>query len=145
MSELTRRRDPDARQETRLIHYGDVRVGTIAERVGNPSDTPHWQWSCGFYPGSHPRQCAGGTAANFETARSAFEAAWRVFVANRTEADFEEYRRHRARDVWKRTMWDAGLKLPTQAADGRASCFCGAAIGLADTERHVYAAHMETA
>jgi hypothetical protein len=29
--ELTRRRDPDAQQETWLIHYGDVRVGTIAE------------------------------------------------------------------------------------------------------------------
>jgi hypothetical protein len=53
MPELTRRRDPDTRQETWLIHYGDVRVGVIAERVGNPDSTPGWQWSCGFYPGSH--------------------------------------------------------------------------------------------
>src|ERR1700739_3743686 len=32
MPTLTRRRDPDASQETWLIHYGDVRIGTIAER-----------------------------------------------------------------------------------------------------------------
>jgi hypothetical protein len=89
------------------------------ERVGNPTGTPHWQWSCGFYPGSHPRECTGGTAASFEAARSAFEAAWRVFLANRTEANFGEYRRHRASDAWKRAMWNAGLKLPTQVAEGR--------------------------
>jgi hypothetical protein len=35
------------------------------------------------------------------------------------------------------------LKLPTQAADGRAVCFCGAATGLNDMDAHVYAAHME--
>jgi hypothetical protein len=40
-------------------------------------------------------------------------------------------------------MWDAGLKLPTQLADGRAVCFCGAAIGIDDMIQHVYAAHME--
>jgi hypothetical protein len=29
-----------------LAHYfGDVRVGTIAERVGNPHDTDPWEWS----------------------------------------------------------------------------------------------------
>jgi hypothetical protein len=37
MRELTRRRDPNAQQETWLIQYGDVRVGVIAERVGNPA------------------------------------------------------------------------------------------------------------
>jgi hypothetical protein len=38
--ELTRRRDPDAQQETWLIHYGDVRVSVISERaVGNPDST----------------------------------------------------------------------------------------------------------
>ena len=40
-------------------------------------------------------------------------------------------------------MWAAGLKLPTQAADGSAVCFCGAAIGLNDMDAHVYAVHME--
>jgi hypothetical protein len=36
MPALTRRRDPDAQQETWIIHYGDVRVGI-------PSSSPHWQ------------------------------------------------------------------------------------------------------
>jgi hypothetical protein len=40
-------------------------------------------------------------------------------------------------------MWNAGLKLPAQVADGRSTCFCGAAIGIADMESHVLAAHME--
>jgi hypothetical protein len=28
-------------------------------------------------------------------------------------------------------------------ADGRSRCFCGAEIGIADTNEHIYAAHME--
>ena len=40
-------------------------------------------------------------------------------------------------------MLEAGLKLPTQVADGRAICFCGTAIDIADVAQHVYAAHME--
>jgi hypothetical protein len=73
----------------------------------------------------------------------AFAAAWRVFLAKRTEADFEEYRRDRAFQAWKQAMWAAGLQLPTQAADGQAVRFCGVAIGLNDMDAHVYAAHME--
>ena len=79
-----------------------MRVGVIAERVGNPDSTPGWQWSCGFYPGSEPSEHAHGLAETFEQARDAFEAAWRVFPAKRTEADFEEYRRGRAFHAWKR-------------------------------------------
>jgi hypothetical protein len=52
-------------------------VGTIAIRSG-------WGWSCGFYPGSHPGECTNGSAAT--------EAAWRVFLSNRTEADYQEWR-----------------------------------------------------
>jgi hypothetical protein len=40
--------------------------------------------------------------------------------------------------IWKQAMSAAGLKLPTQAAEGRAVCFCGAAIGLKDMDAHVY-------
>jgi hypothetical protein len=40
-------------------------------------------------------------------------------------------------------MWAVGLKLPTQVADGRAVCFCGAAIVIANMDEHVWAAHME--
>ena len=106
-----RRRDVDALQETWLIYYGDVRVGAIAMRSGNPADTDPWGWSCGFYPGSHPRECTSGTAATFDQARADFEAAWRVFLSNRTEADFDEYRKHCAWTAWKYAMWDSGCKL----------------------------------
>jgi hypothetical protein len=84
MTQLTRRRDPEAQQETWLIYYGDVQVGTIAERVGNPTDTPRWQWSCGFYPGSHLSEHARGIAETFDQAHGAFEIAWRFFHAKRT-------------------------------------------------------------
>jgi hypothetical protein len=92
---------------------------------------------------SIPAEHAKGAAKTFDEARRAFEIAWRYFLAKLTEADFDEYRRSRAFQPWKEAMWDAGLKLPTQVADGRAICFCGAAIGVADFEQHVYAAHME--
>jgi hypothetical protein len=66
MPALTRRRSKDAREECWHVYYGDVRVGTIAIRSGNPADTDPWAWSCGFYPGSHPREYTSGTAATFE-------------------------------------------------------------------------------
>ena len=91
MPTLTRRRDPDAREEAWLIFYGDVHVGTIGKR---------------------------------------------------TEADFREYRRHRASHAWMRAMWDAGCRLPTQTADGLSQCFCGADIDMASMDEHIYAAHM---
>ena len=83
MPTLTRRRDPDAQQETWLVYYGDVHVGTVMQSVGNP-DAAQWQWRCGFYPGSEPGECKNGTAPTFDRARVDFEAAWRVFLTNRT-------------------------------------------------------------
>jgi hypothetical protein len=50
---------------------------------------------CGFYPGCHPRERTHGTAATFDQARADFEEAWRVFLSNRTEADFQEWRAYR--------------------------------------------------
>jgi hypothetical protein len=38
-TELTRRRDPDAREERWLVYFGDVRVGTVEIRSGNPHVT----------------------------------------------------------------------------------------------------------
>ena len=84
MPALTRRRDPDAQRETWLIYYGDVQVGTISERTGNPTGTPRWQWACGFYPGSHPSEHARGITETFDQARGAFEIAWRYFLARHT-------------------------------------------------------------
>jgi hypothetical protein len=37
MPTLTRRRDPDSREEAWLIFYGDVHVGTISMGSGSPS------------------------------------------------------------------------------------------------------------
>src|SRR3979411_1110379 len=53
MPTLTARRYPE-RPDCWHIYYCDVRVGTIARRVGNPFDTDPWEWTCGFYPGSPP-------------------------------------------------------------------------------------------
>ena len=80
MPALTRRRSKDPREECWHVYYGDVRVGTIAIRSGNPADADPWAWSCGFYPGSHPREYTSGTAVTFDQARAAFEAVWRVFL-----------------------------------------------------------------
>jgi hypothetical protein len=46
MPALTRRRDPDANQETWLIHYDDIRVGSIAMRAGVPTDKDQWGLEC---------------------------------------------------------------------------------------------------
>jgi hypothetical protein len=42
MPALTRRRDRDASQETWLIFYDGVHVGTIGLRSGNPTTFPGW-------------------------------------------------------------------------------------------------------
>jgi hypothetical protein len=58
-----------------------------------------------------------------------------------TEATFNEYCRQRAMDAWKRVTWEAGLKLPTQVADGRSRCSTARRFRIADVE-HVLAVHM---
>jgi hypothetical protein len=45
---LTRRRDPN-RADCWLIYTGDLHVGTIARRAGQPHDQDPWQWLCGFF------------------------------------------------------------------------------------------------
>jgi hypothetical protein len=112
MPALTRRRDPDALQETWHVYYGDVHVGALSRSVGNPNAAPQWQWRCGFYPGSEPGECKSRTAASFELARDAFEAAWRVFRANRTEADFQAWRRQRDWTAEKYRRFDRGERMP---------------------------------
>jgi hypothetical protein len=110
MPELTRRRDPEIpRQECWLIHYGDVHVG---ERTGNPHDTEPWEWRCGFYPGSSPGECSSGTAETFAQVRAEFGAAWNVFLANRTEADFQAWRDQEAWTAEKYRRFDRGERMP---------------------------------
>jgi len=74
---LTRRRSRDAPDECWHVYYGDVRVGTITIRTGMPPGEDPWSWACGFYPGSHPRECTDGTAPTFDETRA--EYAWLIF------------------------------------------------------------------
>jgi hypothetical protein len=145
MPDLTRRRSPDAPAACWHIYYGDVRVGVISLRSGIPHDEDPWGWSCGFYPGCHPRECTNGAAATFYQARAEFEEAWAAFIANRTEVDFQEWRAAQAFTGWKYRMWDTQRRLPTQATDGRSTCFCGAALTITSVPDHVRSAHMEMA
>lgn len=125
MSALTRRRDLEAREECWHIYYGDVCAGTIAKRIGIPVDEDPWGWFCGFYPGCHPREQTAGTAATFEQARADFEEAWAVFLSNRTEADFQEWRHQRDWTQRKYAMWEAREKLPSQKPSSLMRCPCG--------------------
>jgi hypothetical protein len=122
MPALTRRRDPDARHECWLVYYGDVHVGTIAIRSGNPTTTDTWSWSCGFYPGEDLGECTSGTAASFDQARAAFEAAWCVFLAKCTAADFQEWRDQRDWTAKKYAMWERGERLPSQEPSSTMRC-----------------------
>ena len=124
MPELTRRRSLDAPDECWHVYYGDVRVGTIAIRTGMPPGEDPWQWNCGFYPGSHPGECTDGTAATFKRARADFEKAWREFLSNRTEADFQAWRDDRDWTEKKYAMWARGEKMPTQKPS-LMTCPCG--------------------
>src|ERR1700693_3786923 len=112
MPALTRRRSPDSPEECWHIYSGDVHVGTIAIRAGIPHDGDPWGWSCGFYPGSEPGEYLYGTAIDFDQARRDFEAAWRVFSAKRTEADFQEWRDQRDWTARKYAIWKAGERRP---------------------------------
>jgi hypothetical protein len=125
MPELTRRRSAEAREECWHIYYGDIHAGTIARRVGNPHDTDPWEWNCGFYPGSHPGDCTNGTAATFDQARADFEAAWRAFLSNRTDADFQAWRDQRDWTARKYAMWEAGERFPSQKPSSLMQCPCG--------------------
>jgi hypothetical protein len=133
---LTRRRDPDASQESWRVFYGDVHVGTIGMRSGIPVHADQWGWRCGFYPGLLPGQHRAGSAASFELVRAAFEQAWQRLHPNIPEGAFAEYRQDVAWTKWKRAMWDSGCRLPTQEPTGRSRCFCGAEIDIAKTVRH---------
>ena len=108
MPELTRRRSTDAREECWHVYHGDVLAGTIPIRNGNPHDEDPWEWHCGFYPGCHPGEHQNGTAASFEEAGADFEEAWQVFLAKRTEADFQAWRDEQDWTARKYAMRQAG-------------------------------------
>jgi hypothetical protein len=103
-----------------------------------------------WFEPDHPRAAIQGNARPARPPPSTrpridFEEAWRVFLADRTEADFDEYRRYRAWTAWKYAMWDSGCTLPTQLASGQSRCFCGAVIDIKGMSQHVHVAHLEAA
>jgi hypothetical protein len=112
MPHLTRRRYHE-RPDGWHIFYGDVSVGTIARRTGNPPGSNAWEWACGFYPGSHPAEHRHGTAATFDDARADFEAAWVVFLTNRTEAGFQLWRYQRDWTAEKYRRFNRGERMPS--------------------------------
>jgi SOS response associated peptidase (SRAP) len=134
MPALTRRRDLEAQDECWHIYRGDVRVGI-------PFGEDPWGWSWGFYPGCHAGEQTDVTALTFDQARADFEEAWAVFLFHRTEAGFMEWRHAQALTVWKYRMWDTGHRLPTQASDGRSTCFCGAMLTIGAVPDHVLSVH----
>jgi len=71
-----------------------------------------WEWTCGFYPGSHPRECTSDTSETFEQARTDFEAAWAVFLSKRTPADFQAWREQQAWTAEKYRRFDRGERMP---------------------------------
>jgi hypothetical protein len=144
MSGLTLRCCSDADQETWLIHYGDVCVGSIAIRADVPVDVDQWGWSCGLYPTAGSHRDNSGTAPNFKKARRDLDAAWRTLLPKLTEADFEAWRRQRDFTAWQYAMRDAGLETPTVTATGISRCFCGATITMGNSWEHIFTAHTAT-
>jgi hypothetical protein len=140
MPALTRRRYPE-RQDCWHVCYGDIKVGTIAQRTGCPTDVDQWGWHCGFYPGMEPGRDRSGVAIDFDHARSDFEAAWRRILPTLTEANFQEWRRDRDWIAWKCDMLAANMQLPSQLPSGRSRCYCGASIDIAGVPEHVQTAH----
>ena len=139
MTELTRRRMKDSKVDVWHVYYGDVQVGSIGMRSGVPNEVDQWGWTCCF--NSQRLRITEGTAPTFELARAKFEEAWQAYLPGCIDADFAEHREHRAWTTWKYAMHDAGLRLPTQVACGRARCFCGAEIDIASMSPHVNERH----
>jgi hypothetical protein len=123
-----------------------VHAGTIAKRLGIPSDKDPWGWICGFYPGSHPGEHVTGTAPTFEAARADFEKAWERFLSKRTPADFQEWRHQRDWTAKKYAMQERGEKLLSQIPTPLMGCPCGERFDSRDPassyvhREHIYAA-----
>ena len=58
------------------------------------------------------REQRGGTAGTFDQARAAFEAAWRVYLPKRSEADFQAWRDQQAWTKEKYRRFDRGERMP---------------------------------
>ena len=91
-----------------------MRVGTIAIRTGTPPGEDPWGRACGFYPGSHPRECTDGSAATFDQARADFEEAWVCFCRTGPMPTFRSGAMNAIGPSANMRWWQAGTLLPTQ-------------------------------
>ena len=83
-----------------------MQVGSI----GVPNGVDQWDWTCGF--NSQRLRITEGTAGTFEQARAEFEAAWRVYLPKRSEADFQAWRDQQAWTAEKYRRFDRGERMP---------------------------------
>lgn len=143
MPTLTRRRVKDPHTEQWLIFADDIRIGSIGMRSGVPKHADQWQWTIAPYPATQRGIRDGGIARSFAEARAAFELSWREIEPKITDADRQEHRRERAHTEWKYKMWSAGCRMPTQMADGRSKCYCGAEIDCQSIGPHIAAEHAD--
>jgi hypothetical protein len=144
LAALTRRRNHE-RPNCWHVYYGDVQVGTIAERAGVPVDVDQWGWSCGFYPGLDPGQHRYGTGTTLAEARHGFEEDWVSLLPQIPEGAFDEWRRQRDFTARKYAAWDPG-EFPSRLASSIMICVCGTTFDSHkpaesyDHRVHIYAA-----
>jgi hypothetical protein len=122
MPALTRRRSADC-QDCWHIYYGDVQAGTIAMRAGNPRE--HRPLGMVLRLLSRIATRPNPVRHIRDLRRCPCRIRVRlgeVFLANRTDADFQAWRYQRDSTAWKYATWDRGFKLPTQLPSGRSKC-----------------------
>jgi hypothetical protein len=67
------------------------------------------------------RECTGGAAATLEQAKADFEKAWAVFLSNRTEVDFQEWRDQQDWAAEKYRRFDRGERMPSDLGREKAA------------------------
>ena len=65
-------------------------------RFGVPIHVDQWEWHCHLHLASCRGKGGRGIAADFSTARAAFETAWLRLLPTLTESEFQEQRHQRA-------------------------------------------------
>jgi hypothetical protein len=94
-----------------LIHFGDVHVGAVGLRNGNPTGTEAWFWRRGLIRAAIPAS-ASPVPPPPSTMRADFESAWRAFLSKRTGADFQAWRERRDWSAKKYRRFDRGDRMP---------------------------------
>jgi hypothetical protein len=124
MPELTRRRYSE-RQDCWHIYFGDVHVGTISRRVGQPHDEDPWDGCAASIPAPTPASKPAAPLPSLNRRARTFEQAWLAFSARRTEADYQAWRDQRGWTAKKYAMHESGERMPTQKPNPMMLCPCG--------------------